>query len=227
MAINILEHRDGVVGHHPDREGHARQTDHVDAAAKQLHEDERGDNADRDRQANDHDRPQTLQKQQQNHHGQRAAGVDVAFHKGRRRIQILRLIIHLFQIQPLGRQNALVQLFTGNPQVRTVNAFAFTQLQCGDLSILIKIQLRSQWPHDFLDVGVRCLLRIDGEGIQSHLADNAVGLAIGHLHLCHITHSHRGIVTRGNDRFGHLFRAGELSQRPHDVTLFAFRNVTC
>ena len=81
MAIDILQHRDRVVCHHPHSERHPGQTDDINTAAKQLHKNERGNDADRNGKSDNEHRSHALQKQQQNYNRQHSTRIHIAFHQ--------------------------------------------------------------------------------------------------------------------------------------------------
>ena len=191
MPINVFENGDGIIGYHTDSKRHPGKTDDIDASSENLNEHKCRDHADRNRQADNDYRTHALQKQQQDQDRERSAGINIAFNEGRCRIQVQGLIVDLFHIQALGRQNSKVQFLAGNTEVVTVDSSALTELKQSDLPVFVQVQILARRPHDLFDVCVRGLLSIHGKGIEPHLTHDTVRFLVGDANCCHVTNSHR------------------------------------
>ena len=73
MPVDVLEHDDGIVDDHADRERHPGQADDVERAVKPVHHQERRHDADGDGNGDDKRAGETSQEQQQHEDRQRAA----------------------------------------------------------------------------------------------------------------------------------------------------------
>ena len=192
MPGDVLQHHNRVIDEHPDAQGDTAQRHDVQRDIVPVHEIERRDDRHRNRHTDDDCRFQIPKKDEENHNGQQSTDNRGIGHIVDRLPDERRLIVDLFNLQPLGEH--LVQLI---------------QSECDRIRHTDRVRIAL-----FIDCDFHRLAAVQ--------SGNGFTLFVPLNHVCDIAQIQRFVVALGNHQIADLIHRGELIQRSHQILLGAF-----
>ena len=189
---DVLEHDDRIVDDHARGECQAAQRHHVEAQIGLAHEEERGDQRDRQRQRNDEGAAAMAEEEEDHQDRQRAADQGVVADVVERVLDEHRLVVDGGQAR--ARRQGRLEFFEG-----LVDGVGHGH------GIAVAFLVHRQFDG---------LVRVD--------ADDAFAFLVALAHIGDVLEPDRHAVLDLDQHLAHLVEVGELVDRAHEVTLAAF-----